>query len=1288
MNNIHRVVWNAACGRWVVASELACCGPRAGQARAAAAPRPLLLALAVSLASIGGAAAQTIQFPGAPVDIGSDTRIVDGVLVANGATGVIVGDGGTLVHQGSDFRIGGTVNNSQQSLDMRGLSNYVFDGAGTTFSVSGSASGGAINTRGVSSGLVNLAAGSNVITASQFGVADRIRNVSGLATNQGTLRLGRYNAINADTVTIGVSQTVGTLNFQDGVTDGTLVLRGSDGSSAVSRWNIAAGSNSNYTGAVGVVDLSGGTLDAKVGALTVATSLFGTASATGTLTLGRGVLEADTVLLGQRSSTSGNGGTAASLNIGAGGTVLANAITMGSRTGTTGTVSSTITLDGGALRAGSILSGAGTATRSIAFNDGVLGNRADGQDMVVDVPIVLAATGSHSFRVDGSDALMAVSGRVSGADGNLTKAGDGVLALTGNNTYSGTTTVNQGLIRFQSGANLGTGRIALDGGGLQWATGNTTDVSARLDALGSNGAVLDTNGNAVTLASALTGDRGQLVKRGDGTLTLTGDNTHTGTTWIEQGTLALGDGGSSGTLAGDIANNAQLVLNRSDRMLLAGSISGSGELVKAGNGTAVLTGNNMHTGGTRVEAGTLQLGDGGSTGNLAGRVTLADGTGLAVDRSDTFLLGADVAGAGALIQAGTGTTVLDGNLTHTGGTTIAAGALRLGNGGTSGSVLGDIDNDGTLELNRSDDFTLANAVRGSGGLVQMGAGSLRIADDQAYTGATRLAAGTLLVDGSIRSDTAVAGGATLGGSGSIHGDVVNAGIVRPGSGTDYGNLTVHGNYVGNNGQLALNTWLGEDGAPSSLLVIDGGNASGSTQVTVNNTNSGEGHTVGNGILVVAATNGGTTQADAFSLSNHARSGALGYQLFRGDVDGQLADNWYLRNSFVVPSPAPDPVDEGGPAPDPVDEGGPAPDPVDGGGSAPEPIDEGVPAPVLPIDPIDPEAPLLPGTYPILGRELATYGVIQPVARDLGLLTLATLRERNGADTRSTDDGAAWVRVTARRLDNGYRSPVAPSAKGELSALQIGSDLWQSGTDNGSSSRLGGYLAHGRSNIDVRGVFSNDDSTAYLLGDTGSLDLQATAAGLSWTTLGTRGGYLDAVVQVTRYSGSATAGPLSLPTRGQGYIASLETGYPFSTPLAHGNFVLAPQLQLIWQQVRFAHSQDAAGAVAVGSTSGLTGRLGVSGTWQLQGAGQVQWSPYVALDYWRHPRAQSTVIYAGKDSLPLEAAASRVVFSAGLKARVSDRFSVFAAGGYERSAGDVQHQQRSSVSANLGLQFQW
>ena len=114
----------------------------------------------------------------------------------------------------------------------------------------------------------------------------------------------------------------------------------------------------------------------------------------------------------------------------------------------------------------------------ITFNDGVLGNRAAGQDMQVDVPVVLAASGEHAFRVDGNDAVMTVSGQVSGNAGTLTKTGEGVLAPTGANTYSGSTRVDQGLIRFQSGSNLGTGSIVLDGGGLQWAAGSDEHLRA------------------------------------------------------------------------------------------------------------------------------------------------------------------------------------------------------------------------------------------------------------------------------------------------------------------------------------------------------------------------------------------------------------------------------------------------------------------------------------------------------------------------------------------------------------------------------------------------------------------------------------------------------------------------------------------------------------------------------------------------------------------------------------------------------------------------------------------
>ena len=183
--------------------------------------------------------------------------------------------------------------------------------------------------------------------------------------------------------------------------------------------------------------------------------------------------------------------------------------------------------------------------------------------------------------------------------------------------------------------------------------------------------MLDTNGNAVTLATALHGEGGQLVKRGDGALTLTADNTHTGMTRIEQGELVLGDGGAAGNVAGDIVNNARLTLNRGDRMSLSANIAGSGELLQAGGGTVVLSGDVAHSGGTRVAAGTLQIGDGGSRGTLGGDVSLAGGTYLDVDRNDTFLLSARVAGDGALRQIGLGTTVLDADHRYAGGTFIA-----------------------------------------------------------------------------------------------------------------------------------------------------------------------------------------------------------------------------------------------------------------------------------------------------------------------------------------------------------------------------------------------------------------------------------------------------------------------------------------------------------------------------------------------------------------------------------------------------------------------------------------
>ena len=154
--------------------------------------------------------------------------------------------------------------------------------------------------------------------------------------------------------------------------------------------------------------------------------------------------------------------------------------------------------------------------------------------------------------------------------GTLIKQGSGTLTLTGNNLYSGGTQIQGGLINFSSLNNFGTGQITLSGGGLQWATGTTTDISSRLAPLGAGGGTFDTNGNNVTLPRASPA-AGGLAKQGQGTLNLTGTNTYTGGTTVLAGTLAVngsvtgnvtvgpaGTLGGNGTIGGNVAVSGTL----------------------------------------------------------------------------------------------------------------------------------------------------------------------------------------------------------------------------------------------------------------------------------------------------------------------------------------------------------------------------------------------------------------------------------------------------------------------------------------------------------------------------------------------------------------------------------------------------------------------------------------------------------------------------------------------------------------------------------------------------------
>jgi hypothetical protein len=123
----------------------------------------------------------------------------------------------------------------------------------------------------------------------------------------------------------------------------------------------------------------------------------------------------------------------------------------------------------------------------------------------------------------------------------------------------------------------------------------------------------------------------------------------------------------------------------------------------------------------------------------------------------------------------------------------------------------------------------------------------------------------------------------------------------PPSGSVFKTLTAV-DYVGNNGAIGLNTFLGDDASPSDKLVIDGGAATGTTKLNITNVGGFGAQTTGNGILVVDAQNSATTAANAFALiGGTIVAGDYQYSLHRGSEDASAPESWFLRSE---PKPTP------------------------------------------------------------------------------------------------------------------------------------------------------------------------------------------------------------------------------------------------------------------------------------------------------------------------------------------------------------------------------------------------
>lgn len=366
-----------------------------------------------------------------------------------------------------------------------------------------------------------------------------------------------------------------------------------------------------------------------------------------------------------------------------------------------------------------------------------------------------------------------------------------------------------------------------------------------------------------------------VIKTNTGTLILLTPNDYVGGTFISQGTLQVGNGLVSGTALGngDVVDNASLLFNQPDNYDFTNVVSGSGTLTQSGTGTLTLSGNNTYSGTTLISTGTLQVGDGNTSGTLGTNVVI-NSSALAFNRSDLVVQAGRMTGTG-VVSVLSGTVAVTASNDLTGLITINPGTtLQLGNGGPNGSiVLTNLANNGTLAFNHSIDETNSASLSGAGGVAQVGTNVLTFAAANTYNGDTTIANGTL----------------KLGAAGVLPTGIGFGNVVLNGGATSAGTLDINGlntvlNGINGNSNAVPGRIVNNTGAVTNVLTVGTGDASSTYRGLIAN-NSGTGGAIalvktGSGTFTVGWTNsytGGTVISNgilALGSSQANNSGGL------------------------------------------------------------------------------------------------------------------------------------------------------------------------------------------------------------------------------------------------------------------------------------------------------------------------------------------------------------------------------------------------------------------------------
>jgi outer membrane autotransporter protein len=719
---------------------------------------------------------------------------------------------------------------------------------------------------------------------------------------------------------------------------------------------------------------------------------------------------------------------------------------------------------------------------------------------------------------------------------NTTINAPGVTINTADTNGFGANVTSGGILNLTAGTSITTSGTGANGINTSAGTVNASNISILTSGTGANG-VKATN-TPVTISNSsirttgltsigitsngftarLRGSNLQIVATGDNGGGITAVTTSQffldSSSVLTTGVNSIGANlatGASMTLTNDTIttqgiNSYGLSVSNTNTLLsgtnltVATTAAGSYGAVVQSGGSLSLSNTSITTSNSNASALAVLAG-GGSTST----VTITGGS-LTANQSDAILA-----------QAGAA------NITLQNGTTVSGGSGNLLNASAASSINFTATNNVVLNGNVLSDTT---------SIVNM-----NLLNNSTWTGAaTNLT--SLTIDPSVWNVTA---------NSNITGTLTNAGIINfvaPGA-TGFKTLTV-GSYVGQNGVINFNTQLGNQNSPSDSLVINGGTATGNTTLNITNI-AGKGDlTLGNGITLVNAINGGVIAPGAFVLATPIVVGPYVYTLVQGGVDGTNPNSFFLRS--------------------------------------------------VSFDPSAPSSAFLPGEpgfVPNYRSEVSLYTALPSMELLYGRMLQDTLHQRVGNEEQLVDYAnhtGVFLRVINQggNINDNTIFEAGPDFNYHFLALQAGIDFFHREHADGSHDFAGVTGAVGNGNGDVE----HFDGT-----DAGNNRFNSASAGVYWTHIGVKKWYVDATVQGSWFSANSRNSTNSIKPHSTDAGVSAEGGYPFTI---YKGAVLEPQAQIVFQTLHLDDVTDNISDVHYSRSNSLAGRVGLqlANTWLL------------------------------------------------------------------------------------------